>query len=120
MSHAEASDHLRLVEEALDKVVPGDNGQAKNFTARLIGTITRTVKYVADVSLISSTQIADKAVLQCEKRLVDEGTARVKLESKVNEQHQLINALSHELMNFEKRQTDLMAKFEQLSDNMQK
>ena len=54
MSHAEASDHLRLVEQALDKVVPGDNdsgdGVNVNFTGRLIGTITRTVKYVADVS----------------------------------------------------------------------
>ena len=50
MSHAEASENLRLVEEALDKVVPGDNSAAKNFTGRLIGTITRTVKYVADVS----------------------------------------------------------------------
>ena len=59
MSHAEASDHLRLVEEALDKVVPGDNGQANNFTGRLIGTITRTVKYVADVSLVSFMQIAN-------------------------------------------------------------
>ena len=59
MSHAEASDHLRLVEEALDKVVPGDNGQANNFTARLIGTITRTVKYVADVSLVSFMHIAN-------------------------------------------------------------
>ena len=51
MSHAEASENLRLVEEALDKVVPGDSSAAKNFTGRLIGTITRTVKYVADVSL---------------------------------------------------------------------
>jgi len=100
MSHAEASDNLRLVEQALDKVVPGENESGSgNFTGRLIGTITRTVKYVAD----------------CEKRLVEEGTARVQLEKKVNEQQQLINALSHELMKFESSQNSLLAKFDALA-----
>ena len=52
MFHSDASDLLNNVEIALDKVTQDHTGHSRpgSFTGRLIGTLTRTVKYIADVS----------------------------------------------------------------------
>ena len=49
-SHSDASELLKQVETALDKVSGIEHQKTSSFTGRLIGTLTRTVKYVADVS----------------------------------------------------------------------
>merc|ERR1719192_1693769 len=69
-----------------------------SFTGRLLGILTRTVKYVTD----------------CENRLMQESSTRMKLTSKVEEQEQLINALSSELMRFEQTQQKLQQQVDQL------
>ena len=49
-SHSDASELLKQVENALDKVSGIEHTKTASFTGRLIGTLTRTVKYVTDVS----------------------------------------------------------------------
>ena len=53
MSHGEAGQILSQVESALDKVTgPMEEVKLTSFTGRLLGILTRTVKYVTDVSLL--------------------------------------------------------------------
>lgn len=99
ISHGEAGQILSQVESALDKVTgPMEEVKLSSFTGRLLGILTRTVKYVTD----------------CENRLMQESATRMKLTSKVEEQEQLINALSSELMRFEQSQQKLQQQVDQL------
>ena len=53
ISHGEAGQILSQVESALDKVTgPMEEVKLSSFTGRLLGILTRTVKYVTDVSIL--------------------------------------------------------------------
>ena len=55
ISHTEANGLLEQVESALDKVTGIATHRPSSFTARLLGTLTQTVKFVADVSKSKKT-----------------------------------------------------------------
>ena len=50
--------------------------------------------------------------------MLEESTARMKLSSKVNEQEQLINALSSELMKFEQNQAKMQQQIQALNERL--
>lgn len=87
ISHSEASSLLEQVESALDKVTGSATQRPTSFTARLLGTLTQTVKFVAD----------------CESRLLEEAGLRLQLSLQVEQQKKLIDALTKELLEFHHR-----------------
>ena len=57
ISHEEANGLLDQVESALDKVTGSVTSRPSSFTGRLLGTLTQTVKFVADVSIVCTSNI---------------------------------------------------------------
>lgn len=98
ISHTEANGLLEQVECALDKVTGTVPTRPSSFTARLLGTLTQTVKFVAD----------------CEARLLEESGIRMQLSMQVEQQKKIIDALSMELMEFDNRQKKLENQMNQI------